>query len=89
MTNETILPVINMNGNSARALAEQYMDMYNKVDDIIHALSQVEFHPRDYYPVSGLWPKALDQRKEKFKHLIQLRDEMRDIALHCQSQIRK
>lgn len=47
----TVLPLIHLNGNSANALHDQYMNAYEKLAEFNTAVRQIEFHPRDYYPI--------------------------------------
>jgi len=49
----TVLPLIHLNGNSADALYKQYMNAYEKLSEFNSAVREIEFHPRDYYPIGA------------------------------------
>ena len=61
--NQLTLPLFHMNGNSVERLTEQYHNAYTKLQEFIDAFSEIEFHPRDYYPLGdGAFDKADSER---------------------------
>lgn len=71
--NSTIAhPIIHLNGNSKKALSEQYLEALRKLDNALDAMRGIDFHPRDYY-VKGdeYFHQARAEREDAFKALKQ------------------
>lgn len=83
-----ILPIIHMNGTSAKTLLEDYREAMNAVQAAKEALQKVEFNARDYYPEPGLWDKALQERREMFEKLTGVYEDLQAIAVHCYENLR-
>lgn len=69
---EVVVPIIHLNGDRAETLLE---NLYNAVD-AVHAtgdaLAKCCPNGRNFYPVDGLMPKAVEQHEERMlllKHL--------------------
>lgn len=64
-SHEIQLPTIHLNGTGRKALAKDYDEAAEKLQDFLTAWRKIEFHSRDYY-VDGTeaWPRALEQRQQ-------------------------
>lgn len=62
MERKITLPIVHLNGTSARDLTEGYWHAAVAVSDALAAIGKIEFNARDYYPVEGLWDAALKER---------------------------
>ena len=74
-TREITLPTIHLNGNSRRALLSQYQKVHNPLLKAWDAMTQIQFHPRDYY-VQGdtAWDAADKERTEVYTDLRKIID---------------
>lgn len=85
------LPIVNMNGTSAKDLFDGYWAAMDAVRDASAALGTVEFNARDYYcsPDPEAWSKAKDERQAMFAALEKVRSELQEIALHCMGYLKE
>lgn len=82
-----VIPLIHMNGNSKDKLAKQYRDAYLALDEAIYLFNQIEFHPRDYYPLeAGAWDKAVEERGEVKAAFMTIKDYLNEIRVGIDNQ---
>ena len=62
--NWQVLPCLHSNGTSKEMLLRGWKDVLRSINAMQDSLEKAEFNPRDYYPVDGLWEKALSERRE-------------------------
>ena len=77
MVSNLILPIVHMNGTSKGALLAQNRKAWDAINDAYAALKQAAPNARDYYPVPGLYPKAIDQHMDRLRRLDSVADELR------------
>jgi hypothetical protein len=58
------LPLIHLNGNSRESLLTGYTEALRAARDAEEAFRQIDFHPRNYYPLAeGSYVLAADQKQ--------------------------
>jgi hypothetical protein len=77
------LPIVHLNGTSARDLTEGYLNAANKVGEAIAALRQIEFNARDYYLIGGAWDSALAEMAARVVKLHEVKNDFERIAEQC------
>jgi hypothetical protein len=83
--NALSLPIIHSNGTGAETLRDQNLQARSRVEDVLTEMGRMEFNRRDYYPVEGLWEKALAEREAIVKSLRCASDYFMAIAEHAQT----
>jgi hypothetical protein len=83
------LPIIHMNGTSAKDLRDGYLLAMEAVEAARDALRKIEFNARDYYPVDGLWDKARAEMVHRHEALRDMKDELEAIAVHCDGYVKE
>jgi phosphoribosylformylglycinamidine (FGAM) synthase-like enzyme len=64
------VPLIHMNGNSQASLLDQYANARQAVAEAMSAMKQIDFHPRDYYPLgSDAWNAAKREHGDCYENL--------------------
>lgn len=82
-----IIPLIHMNGNSKEALERQYEASNNALDEAIYKFNEIEFHPRDYYPLEdGSWDKAVEERNQVKAAFELIQDYLEEIRIGIYNQ---
>lgn len=82
-----IIPLIHMNGNSKEVLEKQYRAADIAIDEAIYKFNEIEFHPRDYYPLEeGSWDKAVKERNEVQAAFKLIQDYLKEIRLGIYNQ---
>ena len=81
-------PLVHMNGNDGQTLADQYQNAMEACSHLRDALSKIQFHPRDYYPL-GMehFDAASTQREEILQKLNDIDGYLLEHAIHIYSQI--
>lgn len=85
-TDGPVLPIIHMNGTGAKTLLEDYRNAMDAVQNAAETIGTIEFNARDYYPVDGLWEKALAERRAMRESLQGIHENLQAIAIHCMEQ---
>jgi hypothetical protein len=81
---EIIFPLFHSNGNSPKALGEQYWNAFCAFDKFSEQFFAVEFHKRDYYILGEEdWAKAVEQRDQIKKKLSEIREYLSLNSQHC------
>jgi hypothetical protein len=84
-----IMPIIHVNGTSAKDLRDAYLLAMEAVEAAREALRKIEFNARDYYPVDGLWKKARAEMVHRHEVLQDLKDELEAIAVYCDGYVKE
>jgi hypothetical protein len=81
-------PTLHLNGTGFKMLYEGYEAAYRAIGDAKIALSNIEFHSRDYYVNQDeqAWNKAVAERKAQFQALDKVEKEMLEILIDLQHQ---
>lgn len=79
-TTKTILPVIHMNGTSKEELLEQRLDAVRALREVRARLATMHPNGRDYYPVDGLYQKAVEQHQRRAQVVVDLMREIEEEA---------
>lgn len=75
-----------MNGTSAQMLFDGYVKAYQACRDALHALEEIEFNARDYYPIHPYaWYEARDEMGMHVTHIAAARDAFLAVAAHVQT----
>jgi hypothetical protein len=85
------LPIVHMNGTSARDLTEGYVEAARAVDDAIDALAKhASPNGRDYYcsPDGNALDNALAEHRARLVKLNDVKTELNALALHCHHYIK-
>lgn len=78
------LPLIHLNGSGRERLSEDYTALYRAAKALVDAFCDVEFHPRDYYPLEdGAFEKARNDRAEIKAAIYQVLEYANHHRLHC------
>jgi hypothetical protein len=64
-----ILPIVHLNGTSANDLVDQRATAIDALHAAGDALAKMAPNGRDYYPVPGLMPQAVDQHERRMNSL--------------------
>lgn len=78
--NKIVCPVVHLNGTSRTDLMQQIEDAYDACRNLLTKLKAAAPNPRDYYPVSGLMDKALEQHNRRMKVVTDLMTELEEQA---------
>ena len=71
------VPYIHINGTSPESLRKQYLDAWEAVDHAIAAVSAIETHDRDYYPISNeAGPEAREEKRARLVKLETIKSEL-------------
>lgn len=82
-----IIPLIHMNGNSKEVLEKQYRAADMALGEAIYKFNEIEFHPRDYYPLEeGSWDKAVEERNEVQAAFKLIQDYLEEIRMGIYNQ---
>lgn len=88
-----IVPLIHMNGNSKEALERQYKAANIALDEAIYKFNEIEFHPRDYYPLAlptcdevEPWDKAVEERNQVKAAFKLIQDYLQEIRIGIYNQ---
>lgn len=85
----TVLPLIHLNGNSANKLHSQYLNAYEKLAQFNEAVRDIEFHPRDYYPLGNdAFPKASEGRMKLLVDIHNACQYLEEHIIHLQQFIK-
>jgi hypothetical protein len=79
-----ILPIIHLNGTGPETLRDDALSIRIAVMDLIEAFVKSEFNARDYYPVDGLWDKAVAERKAFMGALHDAAQHFEQVAMKAQ-----
>ena len=81
-------PTLHLNGTGFLMLYDGYEAAYRAIGDAKIALSNIEFHWRDYYVNQDekAWTKAVEERREQFRQLDKVEKEMLEILIDLQHQ---
>lgn len=84
------LPIVHMNGTSARDLTEGYCDAASAVDAAMDALAKAGPNGRDYYcsPDGNALDNALAEHRARLVKLNDVKTELNALALHCSQYIK-
>ena len=78
------LPLFHMNGNCVKTLTEQYQNAYTKLQEFIDTFGEIDFHPRDYYPLGDdAWNKARNERDEARRQINEVYKYLEAHIEHC------
>ena len=87
---EITFPLFHMNGNTPKALGEEYFAALRAFNAFSEKFFAVEFHSRDYYPLGAeAWNSAVAKRDEIKACLSQVRNYIDAHASHCFESTRK
>lgn len=82
-------PLIHMNGNNGTKLGLQYLEALKALQEFEKAFEAIEFHSRDYYPLSDeAWLKARAQRQTQWANIGSIRQYLDTHATHCFESVR-
>lgn len=84
------LPVIHLNGTSARQLRDGYAEAHLAVAEAIEKIEACDpTHSRDYYP-SGpdAWKRAQEASRKRYMDLQRVKAEFLKLAAHAQNYIK-
>ena len=85
----TVLPLIHLNGNNADKLQAQYMNAYEKLAEFNTAVREIEFHPRDYYPIGAdAFAKATEKRMKLLVDIHNACQYLEEHIIHLQQYIK-
>ena len=82
-----IKPHINLNGTSAEALKDQYLEAYHKLDHAVDALRMAVPHGRDYKSLEE-YTVARNEHSERIKQVQAIRDQMYELAIHADEHVK-
>ena len=88
MPNEITLPIVHLNGTSARDLTEGYLECARAISEALGAIRKLEFNWRDYYPKPGSWELARSEMVCRIESLEDMKGEFETIAMHCSNFIK-
>ena len=78
------MPLFHMNGNSVQTLTKEYQNAYSKLQEFVDAFSEIQFHPRDYYPLGDdAWQKARNERDEARRSINEVYKYLEAHIEHC------
>jgi hypothetical protein len=81
---EMQFPLIHLNGNDGKKLANQYFDAVLALGKFEEKFFDIEFHPRDYYPLGDeAWLKARAQWEAQKANIRSLRTFLELLSEHC------
>lgn len=78
MKEEIVCPIVHLNGTSEEELIELRSNFLQKLREAREALSEMSPNGRDYYPVDGLFQKAMEQHRKRDAVLEQLMSDIRE-----------
>lgn len=87
-----IIPLIHMNGNSKEVLEKQYRAADMALGEAIYKFNEIEFHPRDYYPLAlptcevEPWDKAVEERNQVKAAFKLIQDYLEEIRMGIYNQ---
>ena len=85
----TVLPLIHLNGNSADKLQAQYLNAYEKLSEFNKAVRDIDFHPRDYYPIGDdAFAKATEGRMKLLVDIHNACQYLEEHVIHLQEFIK-
>jgi hypothetical protein len=73
MTITPIVPIVHLNGSGRHTLIRERHDLRMALHTTLEKLAAMTPHPRDYYPVEGVFEMAMAQhvrRMEKLQHIV-------------------
>jgi hypothetical protein len=79
-----------MNGNNGQTLLEEYQEAMQAVSTLREKMGDIEFHPRDYYPLGmDTYDNAKAQRLDMLKMINDLDFYLTAHAINISEQINK
>jgi hypothetical protein len=83
-TTTLTMPFFHLNGSSAERLTEGYSSAYERLNEFVNYFNEIEFHPRDYYPLGdGEWLKAFKERDQIRNKISEIRQYLEAHIDHC------
>lgn len=81
------VPQINLNGTAKQDLMEEYMAARAAVAKAREAVQNITVHGRDYHmQPEGTWAKAREEHYSRIERLLNIENELTEIALKIQEQ---
>jgi hypothetical protein len=78
---DMIVPIVHLNGTGRQDLVDQAITVLEKMRDLESAMLEAGPNARDYYPVPGLYQRALDERNGQLAALRNLVSRWSGLAM--------